>query len=331
MIRSLVAPAALDIQDDFTPRRNLSRENLEQSLNNQDTVWVDVVDPDEDEIAWLEQVLRLHPAIVQDLGREDRRPTLMVYPSYMFLSLFQPHLRLNSVEGREIHCLVDSYFFITVRKSDAGAVEEAYNRVAQNPDSWRHGAPYFLYLTIQYVIDGYYPLLDRMSNQLSQLEESIMGGTVGDKTRKPVYSIKQQLINLRQMIAPQREVLSSVVGESRLTGDPEIRDLFRHLYERLLRIYDVIDAQRDLSSNVLDMVQSQESSRLVEVVSRLTIFSMIFLPLTFFISFFSLDFATIAEPAVLPVSGEVLFGLVLTAMTVSVAGMVYFFRRRGWL
>lgn len=331
MIRSLAAPHAQPPQAEFTPRRNLSRENIEQSLANGETIWIDLVDPEAEEIAWLEQVLNLHPAIVQDLMREDRRPTLMVYPKYLFLSLFQPISRLNRIEGREIHCLIDAHFFVTVRKSNVNTVDDAYNRVIQSPDAWQRGAPYFLYLTIQYVIDAYYPLLDRISNQLSQIEEGIMTGAIHGESRKPVYGMKQQLIGLRQMIAPQREVLSNVIGESRLTGNGEIRDLFRHLYERLLRIYDVIDAQRDLSSDVLDLVQTQESGKLVEVVSRLTIFSMIFLPLTFFIGLFELGFASTADPFVLPIDGAVLFTLVMAAMISSVVGMAIFFRRQGWL
>jgi magnesium transporter len=193
------------------------------------------------------------------------------------------------------------------------------------------GVPYFLYLATQYVVDAYYPLLDRISNQLNGLEEDLLVGKANARTRRPVYDIKQQLINLRQMVAPQREVLSSVLGENRLAGDSDTRDLFRHLYERLLRVYDVIDAQRDLSSNVLDVLQSQESSRLVDAVNRLTIFSMIFLPLTFLTGLFDLNFAKTLDAVVLPVSGESMFVLVITAMIVSVVAMVVVFRRRGWL
>lgn len=294
-------------------------------------MWIDIVDAEADEITWLDQLLNLHPAVVDDLRRTDRRPALMVYPGYLFLSLFQPRIHRNKVEDQEIHCLINGRFFITVRGSEGGAVDEAYNRVAQNPDSWERGVAYFLYLTMQFVVDAYYPLLDRISNQLNSLEEKLLIGRPDNSARKPVYTIKQQLINLRQMVAPQREVLSSVIGESRLANDIETRDLFRHLYERLLRVYDVVDSQRDLSSNVLDLIQSHESNRLVEVVNRLTIFSMIFLPLTFLTGLFELNFATTADPIVLPINGQAMFIFVIIAMILSAATMIVMFRRRGWI
>jgi magnesium transporter len=330
MIRSLVA--AYDPETDaYKVRRNLTTESLEAALEGDDLIWIDVVDQNEEEVHWLEKTFHLNPAVVSDLLREDRRPALMVYPKYLFLSLFQPHIHLLAVSGKEIHCLIGERFFITVRQPDASAVDDAYDRVVQNPEAWRQGVAYFLYLTSQRVIDAYYPLLDTMSNQLNEMEERMMISEVDKSARKPIYRIKQQLINLRQMVAPQREVLSNVIGEQRLAGNEDTRDLFRHLYERLLRVYDVIDSQRDLSSNVLDQMQNQESRKLVEAVNRLTILSMIFLPLTFFTGLFELNFATTVDPVVLPISGTFMFLLVVTLMFSSATSMVLIFRRRGWL
>jgi magnesium transporter len=332
MIRSLVVSHDVNLDDaEFIIGRNLQPEKLEAALTDGDRVWIDVVDPDTKEIAWLEQQLKLHPSVVSDLRSEDRRPALLVYPRYMFLSLFQPHVRLNKVEGKEIHCLIGDNYFITVRKADAKTVDEAYDRVAQNHQLWRQGVAYFLYLTVQYVIDSYYPLMDRISDQLNVIEEKLMDNGGKETSRKPVYAVKQQLIALRQMVSPQREVLSSVVGAAMVSKNDETRDLFRHLYERQLQIYDVIDSQRDLSTTVIEMMDSQESNKLALAVSRLTILSMIFLPMTFIANFFELNFTTTAEPAVLPISGWVMLWVIVALMLASAGAMIFFMRRRGWL
>jgi magnesium transporter len=330
MIRSLVAPPQLPVEgDDFIVRRNLSQESLVESINNRELMWLDFVDPTAEEIAWLESAIKLHPIVVSDLKREDRRPTLLVFANYLFLSLFQAQLKGFHVEAEEIHCLVGECYFVTVRKAGATTIDAAYERAAGNKDYWRRGVSYFLYLTLQFVIDSYYPLLDRISNQLNKLEEAIMMN--GDKiTQQSVFRIKQQLINLRQMVAPQREVLSNVIGEERLMSQGEQRQLFRHLYERLLRVYDVIDSQRDLSSNVLDLIESQSSAKLSIAVNRLTVLSMIFLPLTFLIGFFGLNFVTTAPEMVIPLSGDSVFVLLL-ALTAGAAALALVFRRKGWL
>lgn len=334
MIRSLVAEVDPETHR-VTLRRNLQRDNLEQAIANGERLWIDLVNPTADELDWLAAQFRLSPAVSEDLARIDRRPSLLVYPTYLFLSLFEPQLKAGHIKGHEIHCVMTDHCFITVRGSEANAFEEAYKRAAQNPDAWHTDIAYLLYLTAQYIIDAYYPLLDRMSNQLNTLEENLLdspaGSGINEKSRKPIYRIKQQLISLRQLVAPQREVISSVIGEKRLVETDNIRDLFRHLYERLLRVYDVIDTQRDLASNVLDMVQNLESRKMVEAVNRLTIFSMIFLPLTFLSGLFELNFATFTEPIALPISGGTMFMIVIGGMILSTLLLTAFFRRRGWL
>ena len=190
MIRSLVITpnsepsvdgVAEKVSDDaITLRRNLTQENLEQCLAEGCVMWIDIITPDDKEILWLEGLLQLSPTVVADLLREDRRPTLLVYPHYLFLSLFQPYAQSNTIVGKEIHCIIGEHFCVTVRQADASALEEAYNRVAQNPASWHRGVAYFLYLTAQHVIDTYYPVLDRISNQLNELEEKLLNDG-GDK------------------------------------------------------------------------------------------------------------------------------------------------------
>lgn len=344
MIRSLVVPLSIiEMQngekdaegqapeEEVVIQRNLSQENLEKAFAENNLLWLDFVDIDSDELQWLHQILKLHPAVVSDLQREDRRPTLVVYSTYMFLSLFQPQITGGQVKGDEIHCLVGERYFITIRKASSTTVEGVYNRIAQNIDVWKRGVTYFLYLTVQAVIDSYYPQLDRISNQLFELEEKTLDNGEGKASQQSVYRIKQRLIALRQMIAPQREVLSNVIGEERIARLTENRDLFTHLYERLLRIYDVIDAQRDLSNNVLDLLQNQESARLTEAVNRLTIISIIFLPLTFLVSLFSLNFITTEPELQIPLPGTAFFALLTFVTLMAGIALALFFRRKGWL
>lgn len=330
MLRSLIAPITADEDGNITLRRNLTFESLEAALDDGEVMWLDLTEPTSEEIDWLERTLKLHPAVVTDLKREDRRPTLLVYPDYLFLSLFEPRTQQRKIMTDEIHVLFGSQFFVTVRKEGKSAVDSAYERAAQVPVSWNQSVAYLLYLTTQSVIDAFYPLLDKISDQLNDMEESIMMNGAEIK-EKDVFRIKQQLITLRQMVAPQREVLSAVIGEERLSKNVESRDLFRHLYERLLRVYDVIDSQRDLSNNVLELLQSRESAKVADAVSRLTLLSMVFLPLTFLIGLFGLNFVTTDPELRIPLPGGIVL-LAIVASTLLLAGLLaWFFRRQGWL
>jgi magnesium transporter len=311
--------------------RNLTQDNLEKCFADGCVMWIDMISSEDEEIHWLEGLLHLSPIVVADLLREDRRPTLLVYPDYLFLSLFQPDAQSKKLVSKEIHCIIGEHFYVTVRKADATVLDDAYDRVAQNPDSQDRGVAYFLYLTAQHIIDTYYPLLDRVSNQLNELEEKLLSDSDDKQAQKSVYRIKQNLIGLRKMIAPQREVLSNLIGEQRVSTNSEIRDLFRHLYERLLGIYDVIDSQRELTNNVLEIIANQQSRKMGEAVNRLTIISLVFLPFTFFVGMFDSNFFTVGETVILPISGLAISVGITLLMIASVVIVRTLFQRRGWV
>ncbi|MGB7338389.1 MAG: magnesium transporter CorA family protein [Phototrophicaceae bacterium] len=333
MIRSLAKP--IDPLDSTNPiiRRNLSPEKLSGEFQESTSVWTDLVDADKADLDWLQQHVKLHPLVVQDLKRIDSRPSLLTYTDHIFISIFQPEMSLGKIKGHEIHCIIGENYFVTVRGKSSTGVDKAYERVAQNPNYWSRDVSYFLYLTVQEVVDKYYPIVDQISNQLNTLEEELLtsAGASDKVVRAKVYRLKQNLIALRQMIAPHREVLSSVIGEERLARSGEDRDLFRHLYERLMRVYDIVDAQRDLSSNVLDLLQNRESQEFGKAVNRLTVFSMIFLPLTFLIGLFELNFISPQSPFLIPISGTALFITLIVVMLVLVGSMLWYFRKQGWL
>ncbi|NJO84155.1 MAG: hypothetical protein HC828_16115, partial [Blastochloris sp.] len=106
MLRSLVAITDPETEGGIKLMRNVSREKIEQAFERGDKLWLDLVDPNEEEIRWLEKLVQLNPVVVNDLLREDRRPALLVYRRYLFLSLFQPNIKTGRVEGREVHCLL---------------------------------------------------------------------------------------------------------------------------------------------------------------------------------------------------------------------------------
>jgi magnesium transporter len=190
---------------------------------------------------------------------------------------------------------------------------------------------YFLYLTAQHTIDTYYPLLDRTSNWLHELEERFLNDSDDKQAQKSVYRIKNHLIRLRQMIAPQREVLSNLMGEQLVSSNSDVRDLFRHLYERLLGIYDVIDAQRDLSSNVLEIISNHHARKIGGAVNRLTIISMVFLPFALFVGMFDAGFFSVSEAVNLPVDGLGITIVIVLMMIASIVIMRRVFQQRGWI
>ena len=148
MIRSLVitpsmVPAvegnAENVSDtEMTLRRNLTQENLEKNLDEGCFMWIDIISPEESEIHWLKGFLKLSPVVIADLLREDRRPTLLVYPQYLFLSLFQPHAHSKNLVSKEIHCIIGKNYYVTVRAADRMTVDQVAAEVRQHIQRVHH-------------------------------------------------------------------------------------------------------------------------------------------------------------------------------------------------
>ena len=146
-----------------------------------------------------------------------------------------------------------------------------------------------------------------------------------------LFSLKRQLVAMRKVITPQRDLFASSVDRiSELPGlELDERDYFRDIYDHLIRISDLIDSYRDLLSGATDLYLSTVSNRQNDVMKQLTVIATIFLPLGFITGFFGQNFGFLVTHLL---TGEVTFWLVgVGSIVATCAGLLVFFRRKGWV
>jgi magnesium transporter len=186
-----------------------------------------------------------------------------------------------------------------------------------------------LYLVVNTLIDGYFPVLADLDDQIDELEDAILQRPT-DQQLGQLFDMKRWLIALRKVVDPQRDMFATLTsGADALPGmTPDAERYYRALYDHLIRISDLVDSYRDLLSGVLDTHLSTVSNRLNVVVKQLTIIATIFLPLSFLTGFFGQNFAWMVNHITsLPAFLGAGIGL---QVAVTVALLVVF-RRRGWL
>ncbi len=186
-----------------------------------------------------------------------------------------------------------------------------------------------LYLVVESLIDGYFPALAELDDQIDELEDAILQRPT-DQQLGQLFDLKRWLIALRKVVTPQRDMFATLAsGADALPGmTPDAERYYRSLYDHMIRISDLVDSYRDLMSSVLDTHLSTVSNRLNVVVKQLTIIATIFLPLSFLTGFFGQNFSwMVARITSLPAFLGAGIGL---QVAVAVA-LVVLFRRRGWL
>jgi magnesium transporter len=287
--------------------------------------WLDLTAPlQEDQDALLKDTFRFHPLALEDASHFGQRPKIDTYDDFVLLVIFG----LNPA-GRlvEVHCFYTETYLVTVHHDHCPAMTELVDRLGARRGHLDHIM--VLYRVIDNLVDGYFPLLAAMDDQIDELEDQILIRPT-EQQLGTLFDLKRQLIALRKAVTPQRDMFGSLLTDADLlpgmTLDAE--RYFRDLYDHLIRISDLVDSYRDLLSGALDTHLSTVSNRLNVVMKQLTIIATVFLPATFVTGFFGQNFGWMVGHLS---SLGVFLGLGVALQVVLAAVLLGLFRQRGWL
>jgi magnesium transporter len=290
--------------------------------------WLDLDDVDQDASDFLGNVLHVHPLVLEDAEKFGQRPKIEEFDDFTY---FVVH---GAVEGggstSELHIFFMKNVVVTAHHGECPALIDVRERMER-----RHmigdTSPQvtLLYMIVDSIVDTYFPEMSRFDDKIDTLEDDILRLPT-EAQLGVLFDMKKQLIAMRRVVAPQRDMFASLAGGVvTLPGmTEEGQRYFRDLYDHLIRIADTIDSYRDLLSGVMDTHVSTVSNRLNVVMKQLTIIATVFLPLSFLTGFFGQNFAWLVRN----IAGGaqfLLFGLGIELLTV--VGLVVYFRRKGWL
>ncbi len=180
-------------------------------------------------------------------------------------------------------------------------------------------------MLIDAAIDSYFPVLETLGEKVEQLEEEALTN-VTRGTIRHIHDVKHELLTLRRAIWPAREALHSLARDPSQLVCEETRIYFRDSYDHTIQLLDLLETYRELGSDLRDLYLSSVSNRMNEIMKVLTIISTIFMPLTFIVGVYGMNFDTMPE---LRWRFGYLFVWIL--MAIVVVFMLFFFRRKGWI
>jgi magnesium transporter len=187
------------------------------------------------------------------------------------------------------------------------------------------GADYLAYALLDSIVDNYFAVLEKLGEAVEFLEEKLVTDPTRD-TLHAIHNLKREMIFLRRSVWPLREVLGSLErGESPLVKD-STEVFFRDVYDHTIQVIDTIETFRDMLSGMLDIYLSSISNRLNEVMKVLTIIATLFIPLTFLVGVYGMNFKYMPELGLrwaYPVLWAIMVG--------TAVAMLIYFRKKRWL
>jgi magnesium transporter len=289
--------------------------------------WLDLTDVDKATAdALLRDTFGFHPLAVRDAEHFGQRPKIDSYDDFTLMIIYgaSPGGRLT-----EVHCFYNENYLVTVHQGACPELTALAGRLQQGAEQRPDHHVMLLYLVVETLIDGYFPALDELDDQIDELEDAILQRPT-DQQLGQLFDMKRWLIALRKVVTPQRDMFAGLAsGADSLPGmTPDAARYYRALYDHMIRISDLVDSYRDLMSSVLDTHLSTVSNRLNVVVKQLTIIATIFLPLSFFTGFFGQNFGWMVTRIT---SLPAFLGAGIGLQVAVAVGLLVVFRRRGWL
>jgi magnesium transporter len=285
--------------------------------------WVDLEAQDAPQLALLGERFKFHPLTIEDCAHFDQRPKLEGYGDYLFLVTHGFHKQAEEIESLELHTFLGERYLVTVHAKPIPALESVWKRLEGDGPLMKRGVDFVSYLIADAIVDTFFPLLDEIAIEIDEIEDAVIRRPK-DAELADIFRLKRLLVTLRKVISPQRDVFALIAkrGEGRIADRTTL--YFRDVYDHLLRIYEGVEAARDLLGNALDAYLWAASQRTNEIMKRLTLLSAIFLPITFITGFFGQNFED------LPFESHAVMAAMLVSVATVPAGMIYFFLRSKW-
>lgn len=272
--------------------------------------------------------LDIHPLTLEDILDTSQRPKMEIFDHYLFIELNmlvwdQDH---SQVEADQVSLILGKNYVVTFQEYEKDVFDPVRKRLREAKTRLnRQGADYLAYSLIDAVVDHYFIVLENLGEKIEFLEEELV--TEPDpETLQSIHELKRELIFLRKSVWPLREVIGALErGESPLFQESSMIYL-RDVYDHTIQIIDTVETFRDMVSGMLDIYLSSISNRMNEIMKVLTIIATVFIPLSFIVGLYGMNFQYMPE-----LQWKWGYLGVWLVIILVVAGMLAYFRRKKWL
>jgi magnesium transporter len=240
---------------------------LEKELQADCWAWVDVTEPTPETLARLTKALRLHPLVATNVGERNQRAKVEQIGDVFHIVMFALQFGREATAA-EIDLVLAPRFLLSVH--DANWDPYAAPQLRKDPEGHlAKGADYLLYTLCDWIVDGYFPVLDQLADEIDELEDDVIA-RASQATLHRLFVLKRELLGLRRATSPAREIFNSLTNRDVGLINPDHLVYFRDVYDHLIRVTDELDNYRELVSGTLDVYLSTVNNNLSLIMKRLT-------------------------------------------------------------
>ncbi|MBU1120521.1 MAG: magnesium/cobalt transporter CorA [archaeon] len=307
----------------------IEEEKLSEDIaNGSGMIWVDIVNPVVHDLQVLEKKLMIEDSLALELcANFNQHSRLLDFKEYLFLVLHSVKFKNEKtklLKLTQLNIFLGKNFLVTLHMEPISLLENISNEFGKNHAILCKGADFLLYNIIDSFIDSYFPLLDRLDEEIDRLETSIFRDPDKAALNK-AFDLKRVTLQLKKDIAPLRENLLLLTRETTLVKASTVK-YFRATYDHIIRVIDLIETYRDLLTTLLDTYVSMVSNKLNEIMKVLTIIATIMMPLTLVTGIYGMNFRFMPE-----IDSPYGYAFAWAVMIIIAVVMVAYFKKKQWV
>jgi len=305
-----------------------SAEEIDPFTDTPQVTWVSVCGLHETD--FLKQVgekFKIHPLVLEDILNTDTRPKIEVTDDYLFIvmKLLTFNAEQKILETEQVSFILGRTFLFSFSERTDDIFNPIKDRIkGQLGKIRKRGSDYLLYALMDIVVDHYFLALEKIEERIEILDDEVINNT--DKSHiESIYNLRNLLLIIRRAIWPFREIISQMIKDDSDLLDDSIEPYLRDLYDHTIHITESIEQQREITNSLMEIYLSMMSNKMNEVMKVLTVIATIFIPLTFIVGIYGMNFPNMPEMR-WPWAYFALWGVMITV----VLFMVFYFRRKNW-
>jgi magnesium transporter len=303
-------------------------------LGKRPVTWVQVAGLGD--VAVLEQlgaIFHLHRLALEDVLNTHQRPKFEHYEGFHLLILRMPEMVGEEAVTQQFAIFFGPGFVLTFDERPGDCLDPIRQRLRDGKGRLRAAGPdYLAYALLDAIIDAYFPVVEAAGERLDELEEDILKGVSPHGLVGRIHCVRRNLLTVRRALWPLREVVSALQREEDAAVTPETRLYLRDVYDHVVNLLDMLENLREIGAGLMELHLSAVSNRMNEIMKVLTVISTIFMPLTFIVGVYGMNFDPDSSPWNMPeLRWYWGYPFAIAVMLAAVVAMLLFFRRRGWI
>jgi magnesium transporter len=290
--------------------------------------WINIIGVHDTElIAEVGALFGLHHLLLEDLMHTGQRPKIEEYEQTLFvvLKMLTYNESRNAVQEEQISLILGNDWVLSFQEREGDVFDPVRHRIANTKGKIRKmGNDYLAYALVDTVVDHYFGVLEHIGDKIEDLQDSILERP-NPEVLQTLHEAKQELIFVRHSIWPLRDSLREVVRGEFAQVSEQVEVYFRDVLDHIHQVLDALESYRDVLSGTLDIYISLLSRQMNQVMKVLTVIATLFIPLTFVVGIYGMNFEYMPE-----LSWRYGYPAVWGGMIGLAGGMLYQFKKRGW-